>query len=73
MFKRTFLLALTVLILGGVPSAHAGKMELTTYYPAPYGEYAELQASTKLQVPVVAKNTKTTANTTVGEIWVEPV
>jgi hypothetical protein len=25
--------------------AHAGKVELTTYYPAPYGEYQQLQAT----------------------------
>jgi hypothetical protein len=71
MFKRTFLLALTVLILGGVPSAHAGKMELTTYYPAPYGEYAELQASTKLKVPVKTVTDATNPQPAVGEIWVE--
>lgn len=27
------------------PSAFAGKMELTTYYPAPYGEYSELKTT----------------------------
>ena len=28
-----------------VPNAYAGKVELTTYYPAPYGEYKSLTAS----------------------------
>ena len=28
-----------------ISSAHAGKVELTTYYPAPNGEYSRLQAS----------------------------
>ena len=28
-----------------MPSAYAGKMELTTYYPAPYGEYKEIKTT----------------------------
>lgn len=36
---------LTVLVLTMTPAAFAGKVELTTYYPAPYGEYQELNAA----------------------------
>lgn len=28
-----------------IPDAYAGKVELTTYYPAPFGEYRQLQAT----------------------------
>jgi len=54
-------------------SAYAGKVELTTYYPSPNGEYSSLQATTTLKVPVVTSTStpKTVATTTVGEIWVE--
>lgn len=38
-------LILLGLILCWMPSSlYAGKMELTTYYPAPYGEYKQVQA-----------------------------
>ena len=48
--------------------AQAGKVELSTYYPAPNGEYSELQATQTLKVPV-----KTTAGGVKdGEIWVDP-
>ncbi len=33
------------LILAMTPSAYAGKVELTTYYPAPYGEYKTLSTT----------------------------
>ena len=69
MFQKIFSFALIIFVLVTVPAAFAGKVELTTYYPAPYGEYSELQASTKLKVPVVSSGAKTTS--TVGEIWVE--
>ena len=52
-----------------VTSAYAGKMELTTYYPAPYGEYKDLQASNKLKVPV--KNVDAQSPLVAGEIWVQ--
>ena len=57
MFKNTVLGSLTVLILAIVPSAFAGKVELTTYYPAPYGEYKELKASQALLQPTDTPNT----------------
>ena len=45
MLQKIILSSLIVLALAITPSAFAGKVELTTYYPAPYGEYAQLQAS----------------------------
>ena len=51
-------------------NAYAGKMELTTYYPAPYGEYKDIKASGSLKVPVKTVGTDTT-KVTAGEIWVE--
>ena len=39
MFKNTVLCGLIVLVIVMAPFAYAGKVELTTYYPAPYGEY----------------------------------
>jgi hypothetical protein len=45
MFQKIFLGALTLGVLTMAPSAYAGKMELTTYYPAPYGEYKQLKAA----------------------------
>ncbi len=65
--------ALAGLVLLITASAYAGKVELTTYYPSPNGEYSSLQATTTLKVPVVTSTStpKTVATTTVGEIWVE--
>ena len=54
-------------------AAYAGKVELTTYFPAPNAEYQELQASKTLTVPDAPLNARTVDNTAVGEIWVEPV
>jgi hypothetical protein len=45
MFKNILLFSLIVFILAAAPSAYAGKVELTTYYPAPYGEYKELKST----------------------------
>lgn len=45
MFQNTFFRALLVWICMLVPSAYAGKVELTTYYPAPHGEYDNLSAN----------------------------
>ena len=42
--RRIALFALTALIFSPV-TLFAGKIELTTYYPAPYGEYRQLQAT----------------------------
>ncbi len=46
MSHGNFLYALTVLVLSMATSAYAGKIELTTYYPAPYGEYKDISAYT---------------------------
>ena len=72
-FSGKFLFFLTGFALLLTTSAYAGKVELTTYYPAPHGEYQSLEASNKLKVPVVTSTSpaKTVANTAVGEIWVE--
>ena len=74
MIQRMFSGALFVLVLAMAPSAQAGKVELTTYYPAPNGEYKDLQASTKLKVPVktVTNDPTGIAATKEGEIWVQP-
>ena len=68
--KKEMLLALAILTFLVIPAAYAGKTELTTYYPAPYGEYKDLQASNKLKVPVKPVNGDTNA-VIPGEIWVE--
>jgi hypothetical protein len=47
MFRNIFLCSMIILILMMAPSAYAGKVELTTYYPAPYGEYKELKSTEK--------------------------
>jgi len=70
MAQKAFLFVLIVLVLAMAPSAFAGKMELTTYYPAPYGEYKDIKASGSLKVPVKTVGTDTT-KVTAGEIWVE--
>ena len=56
--------------LFAISGAYAGKVELTTYYPAPYGEYKDITASNKLKVPV--KNVVAgTSPVVAGEIWVQ--
>ena len=45
MRKKIFLYGLIVLVLALAPSAYAGKVELTTYYPSPYGEYKNLSTT----------------------------
>ena len=45
MVQKIFLGFLIVLILAVAPSVFAGKVELTTYYPAPFGEYKQLKAT----------------------------
>jgi hypothetical protein len=42
------------------PAAYAGKVELTTYYPAPYGEYKEIKTTEN------AKFAQTSGNVEVG-------
>ena len=45
MFRKMLWPTLIGLILAMAPFAYAGKVELTTYYPAPYGEYKELKTT----------------------------
>ena len=72
MFRKAILGVLFVsAFVVAASSAQAGRVDLTTYYPAPNGEYKDLQASTKLKVPVVTTGTKQLATTSEGEIWVE--
>ena len=54
-----------------VSSAYAGKTELTTYYPSPYGEYKDVKASHSFQVPYKTVGTDKT-KVKAGEIWIEP-
>lgn len=57
--------SLLLLICVMVPSsAYAGKVELTTYYPAPSGEYASLSASTSFVPPRIAAANRPTATST---------
>lgn len=42
MFKNIFLVNLVIFACAMAPAAFAGKMELTTYYPSPYGEYENI-------------------------------
>ncbi len=71
MFRGTLLGVVFVAAFVFASSAYAGKVELTTYYPAPYGEYKEIKTTTTLKAPVAASGVKTAANTKAGEIWVE--
>jgi len=43
--KKSILCVLVISIFMITPSAYAGKVELTTYYPAPYGEYKTLKST----------------------------
>ena len=43
--KKSILCALVISVFMIIPTAYAGKMELTTYYPAPYGEYKNLNST----------------------------
>ena len=71
MYRSLVLVVLFVSIFVAAPSAQAGKVELTTYYPAPYGEYKDVKSTYSLKVPSVASNVKAINNTVAGEIWVE--
>lgn len=44
MFLRNIFGAVFVSVFAFASNASAGKVELTTYYPAPYGEYNQLQS-----------------------------
>ena len=70
MLQRNILAVAVVLVCFLVPVAHAGKVELTTYYPAPQGEYQTLQASQALKIPIKRQG-NFTGNLTAGEIWIE--
>ena len=54
MTRKIFLCGLIVCAFVIAPSAYAGKMELTTYYPAPNGEYDTLQSNSLGLVPRTA-------------------
>lgn len=45
MSKKIFLFSLVVLICVWAPFVYAGRVELTTYYPSPYGEYKNLSST----------------------------
>ena len=45
---RSFLLCLFAFFVALAPAAFAGKTELTTYYPAPYGEYQDLEVKSQI-------------------------
>jgi hypothetical protein len=45
MVQKNILAIIWILIAFLVPAAYAGSMDLTTYYPAPYGEYQELRST----------------------------
>ncbi|HNX68093.1 MAG TPA: hypothetical protein PKI45_01215 [Candidatus Omnitrophota bacterium] len=51
MFKKLLLCGLAISTCWMTASVYAGKAELTTYYPAPYGEYSTLNATNSLIVP----------------------
>ncbi len=55
-------------LLGG--QAFAGKVEITTYYPAPTGEYQDLETSRKLKIPTKTVGSDATL-VNPGEIWIE--
>ena len=42
--RKTFFCVLIILVFIMASYAYAGKVELTTYYPAPYGEYKDLKS-----------------------------
>ena len=70
LFKTRSMCVLAMVAFVLVPNAYAGRVELTTYYPAPYGEYKDLKASNSLKVPIKMVNGDTT-KVTPGEIWIE--
>jgi hypothetical protein len=43
MFKKIFFAFMVASTLLSISNAYAGKVELTTYYPAPYGEYEDIR------------------------------
>lgn len=79
MFQKILLSVLIVLLLAITPLAFAGKIELTTYYPAPMGEYDKLQskgscvgtACEASDVPEDSLKIKKTAAGTGGDLTVE--
>ena len=70
MFRKANILFLLAGMTFFAASAFAGRVELTTYYPAPQGDYNAVQVSQKLKVPYVTTGTKDTTAMP-GEIWVE--
>jgi hypothetical protein len=45
MFQRNILAGIVILTMFFTPSAYAGKVELTTYYPPAYAEYTNLKST----------------------------
>ena len=45
MFQKTIVVTILISVFVFPFSAYAGKVELTTYYPAPYGEYKTLKST----------------------------
>ena len=43
--KKSIPCGFVISLLMILPTAYAGKVELTTYYPAPYGEYKTLKST----------------------------
>ncbi len=69
MLRRTILAVLFISVfVAAASNAQAGKVELTTYYPAPEGQYTNVQADNSLKLPV---KTSSPTSPKVGEIWVE--
>jgi hypothetical protein len=56
MIRKSFLSVLILSILAMAPSVYAGKVELTTYYPAPYGEYKEIKTTEKADLATTSGN-----------------
>lgn len=50
MLRNIFWGSLIAFVLTMAPSIYAGKVELTTYYPAPMGEYQDLKATNSVEV-----------------------
>jgi len=64
MFKTTVLFSLIAWGLLTAPLAYAGKVELTTYYPSPMGEYSTLNASKSFIPPKMDTGARDAITTT---------
>ena len=70
LFKYIVTGALVMAAFMFVSNAYAGKMELTTYYPSPHGEYKDVKTSGSLTIPAKTVGTDT-SKVRAGEIWFE--